>query len=686
MIDPLRFVEAAGNGDLETVRQYLRQPDAYIECRGYLNMTALLQAASVGHTDVVRVLVEHGADVHNAWYAERHAGTALEMAAEKGHAEIVDLLLAAGGEVNNPVSGASPALIGAAHGGHVPIVRRLLDAGANAHSVTGDKTTVLILLSGFGPNHALNPDYALLTSCMRTLIDMGVDVNAVDALNDTALVRAINANNEPIVQFLLDSGADPNLAASLMAPRQLVRYAGCLARLVEAGLKTDTFVEAIAAALLDGRFPSALSLASALPANIKELHTQGVDFVKDCLTDDLTLFAQHLNAHAGTDILAVYGGIALAMVIDRGRNRLQKARMLIEAGAEINLSPQNLGHHLPPLVKACRSGDLELIQLLVDHGADPNLGIPGSPTPLMLAYGADRLYDDRSFPAKRFNERVDQLAKQLIEAGADINAVTSEGLTALLIAIQRFPFNLDRLIEAGADVNAQSKYGWTALMGASPKNTKRLIEAGANVHITDTDGRTALFLSTMPTKADVLRKAGANPAQPDNMGMTPLMYHAQRGDLKMLRWFSKYKKNRAALDHQGNNAVLHALGNHGLVIIPYLVELGEDPTIVNAQGDSLFIKACRASNIDLIKLALSFHPNINATNKAGETGLMIACRYHDDGAVAKLLIRHGADPSLAGPDGCTALDIAARFKSAQAVRFVRQVVIDTQGKKADREY
>ena len=148
MISQDQFLEAAKNGNRKTVRQYLDQREANLECRGYLNMTALLLASSGGYTDIVRLLVDHGANIQNAWYPDKQDGTALEMAAERGHTGIVSLLLAAGCRVNNPLTGKSPSLIGAALGGHLSILDNLLDAGANCHSVTGDKTTLLTMISG----------------------------------------------------------------------------------------------------------------------------------------------------------------------------------------------------------------------------------------------------------------------------------------------------------------------------------------------------------------------------------------------------------------------------------------------------------------------------------------------------------------------------------------------------------
>ena len=57
-----------------------------------------------------------------------------------------------------------------------------------------------------------------------------------------------------------------------------------------------------------------------------------------------------------------------------------------------------------------------------------------------------------------------------------------------------------RLIEAGADVNAQTKYGYTALMYAAGYNasyTAQLIKAGADVNVKDDAGHTALMYAVV---------------------------------------------------------------------------------------------------------------------------------------------------------------------------------------------
>ncbi|RJP95196.1 MAG: hypothetical protein C4518_01830 [Desulfobacteraceae bacterium] len=671
MITQEIFISAAQDGNLEIIRSYLLQPGADIECRSYLNLTALLLSARNGHLDVVRCLVENGADIHNAWYPDAKSGTALEMAAENGHDGIVDLLIDAGSAVNNPITRQSPALVAAAMAGHLSIVNRLIDAGANAKSVTGDKSTILILISGLGPNHAKNQDPILLTECMQKILDAGVDINTVDNLHETALSLAFNANNDVSVKFLLGAGADPDLAVSLLSANQLVRYPKCLKLLIDAGMDTRCFVKAITtAALLEGRIDNALMLANALPEDLKSLHTRGIRFIEGCLTRDLKIFSDHVKAFTTTQIISLYGGIAVSVVMNRYWNQYERIQILLNAGAGVGT---DLGYR-SPIIKAAKNGNFELLKLLIDHGADPDGGAEDFGTPLMLVLGLDRQYDDRTRPGGSFDAPVDRMVNLLVDSGANVNALGPENNTALMIAIQMYPFNIEPLLQAGADVNTLSKFSWSPLMQANPKITRRLIEAGADVHLKNKDGRTALFLSTTPAKADALRKAGGDPAQKDSLGMTPLMYHASQNNMKMVKWFAKYKKNICAIDNKGNNALMYAFEKDCAEILSFLKACGENPSIVNYQGDTLLIQGCRMSNKDMIRLALESDIDINAVNAHGESALLIACRYHDDGETAKGLIRNGADPFIKAPDGKNAIEIARQFKPATAIAELERVI------------
>ena len=185
---------AAENGNPAILEKLLRAgADANAALTG--GETALMTAARSGYPDTLRALIVHGADVDAR--DATHGQTPMMWAAARGHAQAVHVLAEAGGDVNArtrgkaqqqgrryifavpPVTGFTP-LIFAARGGHVDAVGTLLDAGADVNDTVSDGQSVL-------------------------------------------LVAVANANWD-VADYLLDRGADPNLAgAGWNALHQAVR-------------------------------------------------------------------------------------------------------------------------------------------------------------------------------------------------------------------------------------------------------------------------------------------------------------------------------------------------------------------------------------------------------------------------------------------------------------------------------
>jgi len=113
-----------------------------------------------------------------------------------------------------------------------------------------------------------------------------------------------------------------------------------------------------------------------------------------------------------------------------------------------------------PFLRAAIAGDLRVLHLLLDHGADPHLGTTGGTTPLMVAAGVSWAY------AETFDEGAEALletVKLLHGLGQDVNAVNSMGIRALHGAANRGSNAIIEYLAAqGADLTVKDNEGRSA--------------------------------------------------------------------------------------------------------------------------------------------------------------------------------------------------------------------------------
>jgi ankyrin repeat protein len=187
-----------------------------LEAGFQLHRTALAWAAHGGHADVVRLLVERGADVNGL---DRVKSTPLLAAASSGSSETVRALLRAGADANAKGRAKETALMVAARRGDVATIAALADGDAKIELKHDDGYTALHLAAG-----------AALPEAVAVLISAGADVNAITRgghaplhlpLGTRHLIRDVEGE-EIVTKFqvdpqrivatlrvLLEAGADP---------------------------------------------------------------------------------------------------------------------------------------------------------------------------------------------------------------------------------------------------------------------------------------------------------------------------------------------------------------------------------------------------------------------------------------------------------------------------------------------
>jgi uncharacterized protein len=219
---------------------------------------------------------------------------------------------------------------------------------------------------------------------------------------------------------------------------------------------------------------------------------------------------------------------ATALLHACGAGHREVAVTLIDAGADLAASANN---GMTPLAAAVAARRETLVALLLERGAAVDQRLPGDATALMIAAV-------QGYP---------EIAEQLLDAGADPNAVDARGHSALHAASQ-FGFEqndslrarrlFDALLKRKADPNLADGEGETALLlllGAhmrpgSPCDPTHigallpvLLDAGARIEHADQRGVTALHACAMHAllpPARVLLTRGADRNAADNFGRT----------------------------------------------------------------------------------------------------------------------------------------------------------------------
>jgi len=212
---------ASYRDDAESADLLLRA-GAKVNAANDLGATPLWAASQNGSSAMVRRLLAAGADPNAALLAGE---TTVMVAARSGYPEIVEQLLAKGGNVNTHAARGQTALMWAAAQQHPDAVKVLLAHGADLKA----RSEVWSEVEAVPPHGLLEynktiphgGETALLfavragdLASLKLLVAAGADVNDADAWGVSATVLAAHSDFPELVEFLLDKGADPNMAAA----------------------------------------------------------------------------------------------------------------------------------------------------------------------------------------------------------------------------------------------------------------------------------------------------------------------------------------------------------------------------------------------------------------------------------------------------------------------------------------
>ena len=184
------LVMAATTGDPKLVELMIVQ-GAIVDGPAEKSHTPLIAAINFSHDQVVKVLLDFGADPNDP----RYSYPPLVVASKEGETAITKLLLEAGAAPDKTTSSSSPALVLAAGKGYSEIVRLLLDHGADPNIIAFGGATPLLAAVKSG-----------CLECVRLLLHAGAEDKSPTARDETALSIAIKNGNRDIVE-VLEAGA-----------------------------------------------------------------------------------------------------------------------------------------------------------------------------------------------------------------------------------------------------------------------------------------------------------------------------------------------------------------------------------------------------------------------------------------------------------------------------------------------
>ena len=352
----------------------------------------------------------------------------------------------------------------------------------------------------------------------------------------------------------------------------------------------------------------------------------------------------------------------------------QTVRALLQKKANVN-APQIDG--TTALHWAVRYDDLDTADLLIRAGAQVSAANREGVTPLQLA----------ALNGSAF------MIDKLLKAGANPNAaLTPSGDTALMMAARTGkPDAITVLLESGANINAKESWGGTtALMWAAAEQhaaaVKVLLDHGADANarsnfVAAANGRGFEGRTPVSSKQDQKIEEFASG------WLTPLMFAAREGDLESARLLVKAGANVNAIAGDGKDALGLAIFNGNYELASFLIDSKSNVNQADTQGFSPLFWAVDRRNMEtapnfpwmitadplpLIKKLLETGANPNALvnntprarMRAGSPRIVFAtalmrAAFSADLELVKLLLSHGADPSIISSDGETMVEAAA---------------------------
>ncbi|MFI3242739.1 MAG: ankyrin repeat domain-containing protein [Akkermansia sp.] len=565
----------------------------------------------------------------------------------------------------------------AAEADDVDTIRTLLDSGFDVDAINEQGRTAFMIA-------CLKGHYDLAS----VLLEYGAKKDLLDKQGNNLMGMLAYFNKVDGLNFLLQHGFDleakdkegfsPLLRACQGASVDAVKF------LMAAGADIQTTNHFKQNVLWQSANAGCLELVDyyfkkGLPDDVHDVNGR-TPFMQSCYCAQLPVMRYFLDHGADPNVLTSdpYKSTMPILCVDaKGKHRIEAIEMLLAAGADIEAG-NVYGETV--LMYASARNNIPMMEMLLNRGAVLNdSSRPNNPITCTFSWNA--------MDAVRY----------LIKRGLDVNCLNARLIAPMhYAAIWGNEQALNALLDAGADIEIKDAMNFTPLICAAymqqTQAVRLLLLRGAEINALTTRNRTALDYAVSKGDYDtceLLIERGADLNGLSRAGFTPLQIASQTNREDIARLLVKHGALIDLKDITGRKAIDYASLSQAREMVIFLeyeskIQAGKLPPRVSitesekASFTKALFYACRLGNLRRIDQLISSGLNIDAQREEDKQTVLIHCCYAGYEDIATMLINRGAQLELKDKSGNTALLAAASSGNTPLVKLLL-----SKGAKAD---
>lgn len=354
---------------------------------------------------------------------------------------------------------------------------------------------------------------------------------------------------------------------------------------------------------------------------------------------DLKVAVRNGNFPMTKCLLSLNYRISSAIVNATEANNMQMVKLLVENGADVNISQKRKDcllcakYYYTPIKMSVKNGNLEMTDLLINHGVPVKRAISTcldyDKNDMLKIILKKHKFDHQQLLFLAASSGNLEIVKLAIQKGADYKAINAYGKNLLLIGADHSNLSIVQYAISELKMNplTKSSSNENALMLASEgKNVtliSYLLDQGININEKDNKGRTAIFHSLENRNQEAfyfLKDKNADLTVVDASGNTLLNYAAKNKRSDICTWLLNNGHSPSVSNTNGDLPLgyfINSFGRKDKEVIRLFIEKGADLETENKSGETLLFEAIEDNDLDMIKLLVLKGANINVEDRRG---------------------------------------------------------------------